>query len=310
MKKLLLILATILLLTSCELYYSSPKPTINLISVALDYQDYSYGNQLSATLPDQKSVIEQFQLLSKQADYTFNSYKFMAENKNYYGTDVDKATTIVNNTLKTSILDLFNELSTKITEDDITIFYYSGHGILSNKLFDQMKNDPSYNGSLAVGCNINKEENILRLNELHAGLKKLKGKKIAILDSCYSGYMVKDTINTTDLDNLIKFGLTNLFIKESIDNENIWYLSAALPEQESRELQELGHGFFTYFFLKGLGYDPDSNIATSSSPLAKDGLITLNELYNYTNKGVKGYGASQVTVKGASVLDLVLFNLK
>ena len=307
MKKLLLLLTTILLLTSCELYYSSPKPTINLISVALDYQA-SKINPLTVTLSDQTSVIGQVEMLSKQAGYSFNNYRIYNENGKYYNA---KGDTLSVNNLKPTIKALFDELSTKISEDDITIFYYSGHGALASSyvLPDDIRGNLAYNGCLAVGYQVDKD-NLLTLYELHSGLQKLKGKKIVILDSCHSGYMVKDTINTTNFDELMKYGLNNLFTDNSIDNENIWYLSAALPEQLSYEEKSLGHGIFSYYFLKGLGYDPDSNIATSSSPLAKDGLITLNELYNYTNKGVKGYGASQVTVKGASVLDLVLFNLK
>ena len=61
-------------------------------------------------------------------------------------------------------------------------------------------------------------------------------------------------------------------------------MTAARPTEVSIELPELGHGLFTYYLIEGLKGAADLN---------RDGIVTLQELYEYLEQ--------QVTKKSRSV---------
>ena len=59
-------------------------------------------------------------------------------------------------------------------------------------------------------------------------------------------------------------------------------LSAASDSQISGAIKEKEHGLFTYYVLKGLSGDADTN---------KDKIVKLNELSDYVSKNVKEQAA-------------------
>ena len=83
----------------------------------------------------------------------------------------------------------------------------------------------------------------------------MKGEKIIILDSCFSGSMVKDDPDITSKGD-IKGAFSALFSRGSYGNGSTYILSGARADQESYEDSSRGrvHGRFTASLLEALGY--------------------------------------------------------
>ncbi len=316
MKKLLLILLTLsLLLTSCELMTEEVKPTVKLVTVALDYEK-SYIGHLPNTIHDQTDITSQIKLLCDKSGYKFETYT-LTETYNefiYNGSIIhDNDGYTPSQTLKHEIDKLFTEtLPSNSKAEDITIFFYSGHGdsdgtmlVGLEKTIDFEKPDKDQVELIFNGI-VKNNNNRFTIAQLHDHITPLKGKKLIILDSCFSGKVVENTANAIAPNELLEKGFEKLFSQEKIDNRNTWYITAASSEEKSEEVESVGHGIFTYYLLQGLGFDTVNNMATNNAPLGSDKEISLNELYHYVEKRVSKDFA-QHTQKGMSILDLVLF---
>lgn len=302
MKRITCILFLLILFTGCELTYPQTKAEINLISIALDYEGTNTIGSLECTLNDQKAMINQFKILANKFNYNFSSKKFTARNGKFYINDILKPS-ITN--FKPEIENEMMSLKNLSSKNTITIFYFSGHGAFKNlDTFSFLDND-SYNGAILVGNTIN-GDNLITPSELYNMIEGFDGKKLIILDSCYSGNIVQDTENMLSFEELLSSGLTALFDKKQIDNKNIWYITAATDNKPSYEFNNISHGLFTYYFLEALGYDNHNDMARDTSPLLVDNAITLNEIYSYVDERIDE--KYQKTQKGASILDLVLFH--
>ena len=144
------------------------------------------------------------------------------------------------------------------------VIYFSGHGIPDPKTkqtgllpFDV---DPNYSTGL-------------QLNQLYESLSELNVKSIAVfLDACFTGENRERKMLLADAR-----GIVVVPSEKSIPN-NLTVLSAASEGQFSGALKEKEHGLFTYFVLKGLGGDADSD---------QDKKLTMGELGKYVRVKVK-----------------------
>ena len=97
---------------------------------------------------------------------------------------------------------------------------------------------------------------------------------VAFLDTCYSGaaggrtFLAKRT-RSSQVD--------DLFLERLTRSKGRAIITASRPAEVSMELPELGHGVFTYYLLEGLKGAADLN---------KDGIVTLQELYEYLEQQV------------------------
>lgn len=148
------------------------------------------------------------------------------------------------------------------------VFYFSGHGI--SNLKNQTNNilpfdvDPNY----SVG---------LSLKNLYQNLASFEAKSVTVfLDACFTG-------QTRDAKMLIPDARPMLIPAKEIKlSQNINILSAASSSQISGALKEKEHGLFTYYLLKGMSGDADTN---------NDKKITLNELSEFVKRNVKQQAA-------------------
>ena len=148
------------------------------------------------------------------------------------------------------------------------VVYFSGHGIANSKdkntgilPFDV---DPNY----AIG---------LPLKELYYNLSKMGAKTVTIyLDACFTG-------QTRDSKMLIADARPIIISpnKDSVPS-NVTVFSASTGSQISGAIKEKEHGLFTYYLLKGMSGDADTN---------KDKSIQLIELSSYVSKNVKDQAA-------------------
>ena len=96
------------------------------------------------------------------------------------------------------------------------------------------------------------------------------------LDACFTG-------QTRDAKMLIADARPIIILpKEKDVPDNVNVLSAASGSQISGAIKEKEHGLFTYYVLRGLSGDADTN---------KDKVVKLKELSNFVSKNVKEQAA-------------------
>ena len=152
-------------------------------------------------------------------------------------------------------------------KSDIVV-YFSGHGIANQKdkstgilPFDV---DPNY----SVG---------LSLKKLYKDLNAMGARSVTVyLDACFTG-------QTRDAKMLIADARPIIILpKEQDIPDKVNVLSAASGSQISGAIKEKEHGLFTYYVLRGLSGDADTN---------KDKVVKLKELSDYVSKNVKEQAA-------------------
>lgn len=322
MKKYLLLILTIFLttLTSCELFYSQNPYTINLMTIALDYENSndSLINALTGTINDAKEIEKAFREISERQQVDFNSY-------NYYQIGPSAATATINDPLypsKSNILTALDNLESLSNENTITIIFYSGHGVVSN-------------GSWVLGETNNTASKYLSVEEIYNAIKDINGKTLIISDSCYSGNLYQDSAYSI-LDKNYSFAEAyEKFISTDIkyDTEDVYILSATDSDNPSYEMNlqpknlVRNHGFLTKALLEGIGwcdgekgvltYDviPElieddgiqGKLAKGLPPAALNNILSVDSLVKYikNNQGLSlSYQYPQVS---GGRFDLVLF---
>lgn len=187
------------------------------------------------------------------------------------------------NQTRSQILDLIEGYETTSRQEDVLLFYFSGHGGVdeSGRSFLVPYADPDYV--------------YLYPQELLGALSEVPGKKIVILDICNSGGFLFDDGYTVDVlpdayaqpDLLrpLSESFSKLFSAEGYDPyyEDIVVMSAAGALEESWEGDGIQNGFFTYYLLKGLGFDHDSITVSAEIPADRDfdGIVTVDEAYSW-----------------------------
>ena len=177
--------------------------------------------------------------------------------------------------------------STKQGKTDVYI-YFAGHGLASDDGKDMYL--LPYDGRPRL---LNKTA-LLR-DELFADIKKANPRSVTVfLDTCYSG-----TTRGTDML-IASRPIAIRALEQSIPN-NFTVFSAAAGDQTSKPLEEAKHGMFSYFLMKGMEGDADTN---------NDNKITAQELHNYVKENVtqQSSGSQTPELQGDKDRVLVQFN--
>jgi len=185
-----------------------------------------------------------------------------------------------------AIADVFGEAG----DQDVSLLYYSGHGISSR--------DATRQGAL-LGAD---GQDSVTATRLRTALDGIPGRKIVIIDACYSGNML--SANTRSLfstsaapsaDDFVN-SFISAFARRSRSNlaaENYFVLTAAAEDEESYEGLVGGKamGLFTSCLLSGCGYDCESDVYASFEADANgNGVITLLEAYEHTSREMAPMG--------------------
>lgn len=149
-------------------------------------------------------------------------------------------------------------LSDNAQEEDTVLIYYAGHGAPQKDrtywLTHDAKIDDLYSSALSNA-------------EISDMLSLIKSKRlITFLDSCYSAATVKPKGDTRNASVPTKIPF------EQFTGEGRITISASDGKQRSLELEEYGHGVFTYYLLKGLKGRADRN---------GDAVVDVDEIWNY-----------------------------
>jgi uncharacterized caspase-like protein len=182
---------------------------------------------------------------------------------------------------KAKIIEVLNSYAnTKIVDrEDCVFVYFSGHGQTvplprgAGEMgflvpYDAKIDDLSSAPNLAEY-----RQYCIAMNELNEASKTIPAKHIIfIIDACYSGLVLSSTRG---------FFNTNIprYLGKVASAEVQQMITAGGKGEQSEERPDVGHGVFTYKFLKGL----DDGLADTNS----DGVITGTELSTYLTSAVQ-----------------------
>lgn len=198
------------------------------------------------------------------------------------GFEVTIAENLTADGILTAIDDTFAQGTVK--KQDVSLLYYSGHGL--------------ENGSL---LGIDLEE--LTMSSFHQALDAIPGRKILILDCCYSGrYIpqglmsrrseVSTSVDQFNANVIAEFAPSRLRAMPSempADIQEYYILTACAADELSWESKKSARhfGVFTRYMSMGLGYDERDEVECDRfADLDNDGVITIKELYEYSRANV------------------------
>lgn len=160
-------------------------------------------------------------------------------------------------------------LSNNVEKGGTVFVYYSGHGAPNPKTGDAFL--VPYDGDPAFI-----DETGYPLSKLYEQLGKLPAKEIIVaLDSCFSGAGGRSVIAKGARPLVMN-------MKANAIPPNVAVLSASSGEQISSTYDEKGHGLFTYFMLKGLKGEAETN-----------GSVDIGNLFEYIRPQVEGVARKQ-----------------
>ena len=163
-----------------------------------------------------------------------------------------------------NILTALEETLLKADENDVIVFYFSGHGLAGSFI------PVDYDGF----------NNRLLHDEIKAIFEQSKAKhKMIFADACYSGSLLamKSVVNSM----MKKY-------YESFENTKggLAFFTSSQGEEISLEDGGLRQGVFTHFLIRGLNGEADTN---------QNKIVTIKELSTFVSKEVRKYTAKVQT---------------
>lgn len=184
------------------------------------------------------------------------------------------------------IRNFLSQMAQGAGKNDVTVFYYSGHGMSGGK----------YSGAL---CGI--DWNLVTVEEVRKALDKVPGKVIVLLDCCLSGqYITSRGAGTADAAAFNR-AVRNAFssdvsvsdkaLTDSPKKDKYKILTASGPKQSSFVSRDKGgaRSVFTEYLAAGLGIELEGGTVALAADKNKDSVVTLNELFGYVDKHVRAY---------------------
>jgi uncharacterized caspase-like protein len=157
-------------------------------------------------------------------------------------------------------------LPNRVESDDTVFVYFSGHGAPNTKTGEAYL--VPYDGDPVF-----LENTGYPLSRLYQSLANLPAKEVVVvLDSCFSGAGGRSVIAK---------GIRPIITEMKsplLGNGKTIVLAASSGQQVSSTYEQKAHGLMTYFFLKGLQGEADTN---------KDGKIDIAELFEYLRPQVE-----------------------
>jgi len=189
---------------------------------------------------------------------------------------------------KSNILQSISSTFSGADSNDISYFYFSGHGSLLGNV--------SYICPADITSFV---DSAISVDELEGALSAIPGIKVVFLDSCYSGGFIGKAIDTTTISKakLESFNdeVINIFSRAEskglLATNQYKVLTSCHYYQLCWEIQpEEGDpfGVFTMAFCKGCGYYGSYPVDTNL-----DNMVSLQEAYLYVKDWVFSYGVDQ-----------------
>jgi WD40 repeat protein len=165
-----------------------------------------------------------------------------------------------------AILKKLDQLSNEINPEDVFIFYYAGHGSMVDNQFYFI---PTESSRLYDVVSLNNEA--IEATIMQEKFRRIKAlKQLIVMDACQSGGSVELLAN--------RGASEEKAIAQLSRSAGIHVMASAGSEQFATEFKELGHGLFTYVFIRGLQGEADG--------APKDGKVTIYELKSFIDDQV------------------------
>lgn len=200
-----------------------------------------------------------------------------------------KSVTVKENLKKAEFFDAIRQAYAGANENDISYFYYSGHGYNKDGISYLCMVEAPLGGNDPLGLWVS-------VNELRAALDQVPGTKVLILDSCNSGgFIGKSALDGSSSATPTTTGAYSRDFVETVMQEfkteaaspnyligNEYKVLAASSENEfsyEDKLEKLGK--FTKILAEAAGKDGDLKADANG-----DNKASLEELYDYLDKNV------------------------
>ena len=166
---------------------------------------------------------------------------------------VDKVAT------RRNILDSLNAMLTRVTKKDMVIFYFSGHGIKGAFL------PIDYDGTF---------EKVVYHHEIYSALQQSNAQfKMCIADACHAGSMQEQK-------GFLGSSQTDFYQNSQSVQSDFAMLLSSTSSENSAEADRLQQSVFSYYLIKGLEGQADTN---------RDKRISIQELFNYVGDNVRKF---------------------
>lgn len=268
---------------------ASIKVTVGYGSERTDYHFYAIGNSNYVNDPDaQPNGVNDAAMMQK----LFNE-------ATYSGRKVATSRLALDANAQ-GITALLQEMASNadITEDDVTVFYYSGYGKVNGTAEE-----------LGALCGVNYNggsEDIVTIDQVQSYLDQVPGRVVVIVDSHMSGRFIREksagAVSQSDLTN-INNRIISAFATSTATNYNAKALTGSTVKSKykiitstaynkvgySASIGEKVHGLFSTYFADGCGWSVVSDrwgLSIKADTDRADKVLTVKELYAYTKKNV------------------------
>ncbi|MDN5333271.1 MAG: hypothetical protein PWP59_533 [Sphaerochaeta sp.] len=284
----LLLPILILLMASCELYYQEPVQTgtVRIVSIGITYENepdgYDYLGDLPGTVFDARELSDALSQQAARAGWDSADIEVtqLLQEETYHTNETLNDAGYASRANLESTLEMIQDSA---TANDLTIITYSGHGIEETGELLMAHTQTSGPVDISEDSPI-----VVTPTWLHALIKPIKGKKLLILDSCYSGVFVPESPSSSSwvYDNGIDDWYGKYFSDEEYQIPSFVVFTAS-ADSDSYEIQfgDHNHGVFTSALLAALGWNHTTKkIANGAPPAAQNELLSIDSLYKYIKK--------------------------
>ena len=316
MRRIIIIALSFLLLAalcSCELTCDSPAQ--GKMHILVYGNDYTYGSSVyyedgtkiqGSANPLKGTVNDAFQVglalcnLAKSNDYDA-IFMVGIESRSVSGLNA----TVINDVSKIAFLNVLDSLASEASDNDITIIYYSGHG-LGGETKLPYGSDPASGSYLALRRDSDSTV-LYPISKFLRTVESIPGTKVIIGDFCHSGALVRAgnvSVTSGEYSNISASKLLK-YRNNITESSSVYCLSAARYFEKSYEPGGGEHGYFTKALLKGLGWDEEAQSLVMPEAMT-DNRITLFNLAKYvtTNDG----NTKQTPMTSGGSNDIILFS--
>ncbi len=196
---------------------------------------------------------------------------------------------------KSNILQRIQTTFSDATNDDVSYFYFSGHGASLNQTSYLCPAD--FNGNISTGISV---------DELESALSAIPGTKVVLIDSCHSGGFIGKDISSNETninliseedflsnfnESIINSFSDKIITKDLLTSSEYQVLTSSHWYQSSYELYPPNvepFGVFTQALYEGCGLKNNFPADTNA-----DNKINLNEAYNYIAQWVAAMRVNQ-----------------
>ena len=317
MRRLTIILLAVMLivLCSCELAVKAPGP--GRMHIFVYGNDYKYGKAvyyedgkqagnapvLNGTVNDAYQVGLALCSLAAKAGYEYEGI-FMTGTESRSVSDPNIS--VIKSVYKSDFISVLDTLAKKVESSDITIIYYSGHGLGETEKLPY-GSDPSQDSYLALRRD-NNSSILYPISCFMDRVDAIPGIKVVLGDFCHSGAMVRQgnvSVTSGEYYGIDASTLLSRYGNDITESPSVFCLSAARYYESSYEPGGGRHGYFTEALLKALGWDEENSRLTTPGAL-NGNRLTLFDIARYVTDHDSNAKQTPMTSGGSN--DIILFS--